>query len=111
MNTGFAPRHWTLYDDESFSIRSSSSARRSSSSWRSAASRSIANVHSYGYETNGIRSCSSTAAAPAIEASSTCDVATSLPSATASPKSFDSDSASQSDRPSSESARRTRASS
>ena len=99
MKTGFAPRHWTLYDDESLRIRSSSSARRSSSSWSSAASRSIANVHSYGYETNGTRSCSRTAAAPSSRRVSATEVPTSLPSATRRAKSCEPASACQSAQP------------
>src|SRR5918999_1408510 len=61
MKTGSAPRHCTLYGEESLRIMSSVRQASSSSSWRSAASRSIAKGHSYGYETNGMRSCRRTA--------------------------------------------------
>ena len=64
MNTGRAPRHWTLYGVASLSARSAASASRVRRSWSSAASLSIENVHSYGYETNGSRSCLSAATHP-----------------------------------------------
>ncbi len=51
------------------SVRSCSRARRPSSSCSSAASLSIENGHSYGYETNGIRSCLSTPATGPPESS------------------------------------------
>src|SRR3954462_12453923 len=63
MNTGFAPRPWPLYGELSLRIRPSSRAFASRSSCSSAASRSIPNVHSYGYETNGTRSWRRIAAA------------------------------------------------
>ena len=57
MKIGRDPRHWTLYGVASLSARPAPSASRVTCSCSSAASRSIENVHSYGYETNGTRSC------------------------------------------------------
>src|SRR5215203_3416970 len=75
MKTARAPSHCTLYGVASFRISPSSSASRSRSSCRSAARRSSANGHSYGYDTNGIRSCRRSAA-HGSGASATSSVAT-----------------------------------
>src|SRR3954447_5180862 len=75
MKTARAPSHWTLYGVESFRTSPSESASSSRSSCSSAARRSSVNGHSYGYETNGMRSCRSSAAHGA-GASATSSVAT-----------------------------------
>ena len=62
MNTGLVPTNCTLYDEASFVIRPSASAPRVSASCRRAASRSISNGHSYGYERTSMRSWRSAAA-------------------------------------------------
>ena len=64
MNTGRAPRHCTLYGVASLRAMSAASASLVTRSWSRAASLSIENVHSYGYETNGRRSCRSAATHP-----------------------------------------------
>src|SRR3954452_6427290 len=75
MKTARAPSHCTLYGVASLRVRPSSSASRSRSSCRSAERRSSVNGHSYGEETNGIRSCRSSAA-HGSGASATSSVAT-----------------------------------
>ena len=62
MKTGLVPTNCTLYADASLVISFSASAPRVSASCRSAASRSISNGHSYGYDSTSMRSCRSTAA-------------------------------------------------
>src|SRR5215213_3247116 len=75
MKTARAPSHCTLYGVASFRISPSSRASSSRSSCRSAARRSRANGHSYGYDTNGIRSWRRSAA-HGSGASATSSVAT-----------------------------------
>ena len=60
--TGCEPRHWTLYGDASFSMRSSASAAGVKLELEERGVPSIENGHSYGYETNGTRSWLSAAA-------------------------------------------------
>ncbi len=62
MKTGLVPTNCTLYAEASLVISFSASAARVSASCRSAASRSISNGHSYGYDSTSMRSCRSTAA-------------------------------------------------
>ena len=62
MKTGLVPTNCTLYDEASLVISFSASAPRVSASWSSAASRSISNGHSYGYDSTSMRSWRSTAA-------------------------------------------------
>ena len=106
--------NWTLYGDESFSIQPASTERRTSSSCSSAAARSIPNVHSYGYETNGTTSCSRTPAtgpcSPVSPSSSpsASRVPISLPSSTSWAKSGVAENARQSSRPRSDRTRKIR---
>ena len=62
MKTGSAPRHCRLYAEPSLVVKPSPSAAFRISRCSRAASRSMLNDHSYGWETNGMRSWRSTAA-------------------------------------------------
>ena len=61
MKTGLVPTNWTLYDEASLVISLSANASRVSRSCSRAASRSISNDHSYGYESTSMRSWRRTA--------------------------------------------------